>query len=84
MHGVHHEVQRRVQELAGLFWIETLDQLGGALEVSKEYSHLFPFAFQGSARRENFLGEIGWCVCQRSALLVADRRRGYRSVPSPD
>jgi hypothetical protein len=25
VHGVHHDVQRRVQERAGLLWIEALD-----------------------------------------------------------
>ena len=51
VHGVHHDVQRRVQERAGLFWIEALDQLGGALEVGKEHRHLLTLAFQGGARR---------------------------------
>jgi hypothetical protein len=41
VHGVHHDVQRRVQEPAGLFGIKPLDQLSGALEVGKEHRHLF-------------------------------------------
>ena len=49
-HGVQHDVQRRVQELAGLFRIEPLDQRGGALEVGKEHRHLLALAFQSGAR----------------------------------
>jgi hypothetical protein len=45
VHGVHHDVQRRIQEPASLFWIKTLDQFGGALEVGKEHRHLLALAF---------------------------------------
>jgi hypothetical protein len=51
VHGVHHDVQRWIQELTGLFWIESLDQLGGALEVGEEHRHLLALAFQGAAGR---------------------------------
>ena len=51
VHGVHHDVQRRVQELTGLFRIEARDQLGRALEVGKEHRHLLALAFQGAAGR---------------------------------
>jgi hypothetical protein len=51
VHGRHHDVQRRVPELAGLFGIETLDQLGGALEVGKAHRHLLALAFQGATGR---------------------------------
>jgi hypothetical protein len=45
VHGVHHHVQRRVQECAGLFRIEARDQFGGALQIREEHRHLLPFAF---------------------------------------
>jgi hypothetical protein len=62
VYGVHHDVQRWIQERAGLFRIEALDQLGRTLEVGKEYGHLLTLTLQGCARRQNFLGEIGWRV----------------------
>src|SRR5215467_14230277 len=77
-------LQGRIQELAGLFWIEALDQLGGALEVGKEHRYLLALAFQGSARGEDFFGQIRRGVRQWGALLVTDERRGHRRIPGPD
>ena len=76
VHGVHHDVQRRVQELAGLFGIEALDQLGRALEVGKEHRDLLALAFQGGAGRENFLGQIGRRVGEWRFCRVSDGRGG--------
>src|SRR5205823_13339585 len=36
VHGVHHDVQRWVQELSRLFGIEAGNQLGGAFDVGKQ------------------------------------------------
>jgi hypothetical protein len=47
-------LQGRIQELAGLFWIEALDQLGGALEVGKEHRYLLALAFQGAREARIF------------------------------
>ena len=58
VHGIHHDVQRRVQELAGLFRIEARDQFGRALEIGKEHGDLLALAFQGAARGEDLLGQI--------------------------
>jgi hypothetical protein len=64
VHGVHHGVQGRVQESLGLFRVEVADQFGGAFEVGKQHRHLFALAFEGTARGEDFLCEIGWRVAQ--------------------
>jgi hypothetical protein len=45
VHGVHHDVQRWVQERTGFFRVEALDQLGRALEVGKQHGHLLALAF---------------------------------------
>jgi hypothetical protein len=66
MHGVHHDMQGWIEQRPGLLWIETLNELGRALEVGKQHRDLLALAFQGAARRENLLCEIGrgvgeWC-----------------------
>src|SRR5215470_8727081 len=71
-------LQGRIQELAGLFWIEALDQLGGALEVGEEHRHLLAFAFQGAAGGEDLFSQIGGCIRERRALLGAGWCRGGR------
>jgi hypothetical protein len=35
VHGVHHAVQRRIEELLRGFGIETANQLGGVFEIGK-------------------------------------------------
>ena len=59
MHGRHHALQHRIEELAGLLRIAVGEQLHGAFEVGKQHRHLFALAFQGTAGGEDFLGEIG-------------------------
>ncbi len=82
VHGVHHVVQGRVQELLGRFGVEVADQLGGAFEVGKQHGDLLALAFQGAAGGEDFLGEIGRGVGQRRPVLVAGGgpRAGTRSL----
>ena len=36
MHGIHHELQRRVDNRAGFFGIEAFNQRRGAFEIGKE------------------------------------------------
>ena len=65
VHGVHHVLQGRIEELLGGFRIEIANQLGGAFEVGKQHRDLLALAFQGTAGGENFLGEIGGRVGKR-------------------
>ena len=58
VHGVHHEVQHRIQDLPGLFRIEAGDQLRRALDVGKEHGDLLALAFQCCARGEDFLSQV--------------------------
>ncbi len=73
VHGVHHDVQRRVEQRLGLLRIEVRDQLCRALEISKEHRDLFALAFQGSAGGEDFLGQVRWRIRQRGTGLDAGR-----------
>jgi hypothetical protein len=59
VHGVHHALQGRIEESLGDFWIKVPDQLGIPFEVGKQHGDLLALALQGTAGRENFLGEIG-------------------------
>ena len=58
VHGVHHAVQGRVEELLGGFGIEAADQFRGVLEVGKQHRHLLALAFQGGTGSENLLGQM--------------------------
>jgi hypothetical protein len=84
VHGAHHDVQRWVQERAGLFRIETRNQLGGAFEIGKEHGHLLPLAFQGTARCKNLLNEIGRGVGERGRGLHGFGGGGRRGIARPD
>ena len=49
VHGVHHELQSRIDDAARLFGIEVFQQGHGALDVGKQHGDLFALAFQGGA-----------------------------------
>jgi len=36
MHSIHHELQSRIDDGTGVFWIEAFNQRRGAFEVSKQ------------------------------------------------
>ena len=59
MHGVHHVVEGRIEELLGGFGIEAPDEFRRVFEVGKEHRDLLAFPFQGTAGGEDFLREIG-------------------------
>jgi hypothetical protein len=63
VHGGHHPLQHRVEELACFFGIAVGQQLHGALEVGEEYGDLLALAFEGGFRCQDFLDEVGWRVC---------------------
>ena len=59
VHGVHHQVNGRIEELLGGFGVEALDQPGGVLEVGKEHGDLLALPCQSRAGRENLLSQMG-------------------------
>ena len=84
VHGVHHALQRGIEELLGGFGVEVGDQLHGAFEVGKQHGDLLAFAFQGAAGGEDFLREIGWGVGRVAPVEggSADGTRAVRRRPS--
>ena len=59
MHRGHHVFQDRIEELPGLLGVALGQEFHGALQVGKQHGDLLAFAFQGTAGRENFLGQVG-------------------------
>jgi hypothetical protein len=63
MHGVHHVVDGGVEELLGGFRVEAPDEFRRVFEVGKQHRDLLALAFKGGFGCQDFLGEVGWCVC---------------------
>ena len=51
VHGRHHALQHRVEELARLLRVAVGQQLHGAFEIGKQHRDLLAFAFQRTAGR---------------------------------
>ena len=68
MHGGHHALQHRIEELARLFGIAVGEQFHRALEVRKQHRDLLAFAFQGTAGGQDLLREIGGGVGEGGLL----------------
>ena len=77
VHGVHHALQRGVEESLGGFRIAVgQDQFRRALEVGKQHGDLLALAFQRAARGEDFLREIGRGVGEGCRSRGLHGRRG--------
>jgi hypothetical protein len=63
-------VNGRVEEFLSVFWVKVSDEFSGVFDVSKQHRDLLTFAFQGTARGQNFLGEILRCIGDGKRLLV--------------
>jgi hypothetical protein len=59
VHGRHHALQHRVEELARLLRVTVGKQLHGAFEVGKEHRDLLTFAIQHTAGGADLLGQMG-------------------------
>jgi hypothetical protein len=70
VHGGHHALQGRIEELLRGFGIEATDEFCGVLEVGKEHGDLFALAFQSGAGGENLVGEMGRGVGQRRGVWL--------------
>jgi hypothetical protein len=75
VHGVHHALQGRVEELLCGFGIQAADEFSGVLEVGKEHGDLLAFAFQGGTGGQDFVGEMGRCIGQRGCVRCASPNR---------
>ena len=58
VHGVHQNLQGRVQKPPRFFRVETLNQLRRTFQVGKHDGNLLALPLQGTARGENFFGQI--------------------------
>src|SRR5262249_20250440 len=87
-HGVHHMVQRRIEELLGSLGVETPDEFRRVLEIGKEDSHLLALTCQGGADGEDLFGQVWGRVGQRDTVRgVRWWRRGrgcIAGITSPD
>jgi hypothetical protein len=75
VHGVHHTLQGRVEELLGSFGIQTADEFGGVLEVGKEHRHMLAFALQDRAGGQDLVGEMGRRIGQRGHVRGVGRHQ---------
>jgi hypothetical protein len=73
VHGRHHAVEHRIEQLPRLLWVTFGQQLHGPLEVGEEHRDLLAFAFQGAFGVQDFLGEMGRRV---GARRLGRRERG--------
>jgi hypothetical protein len=58
MHGLHHPLEDRVEDLARLLRVPVGQQLHGALQVGEEHGDLLALPFEGRLRGEDLLGEV--------------------------
>ena len=83
MHGRHHVLQHRVEEVAGFLGIAVGEQLHRPLQVGKEDGHLFALAFERGLGGEDFLRQVAGGVGERGAcVLIVRRQCRARSGPS--
>ena len=85
MHGSHHALQHRVDELPGLLRVTVgQDEFQRPLQVRKEHRDLLALAFQGTTGGEDFLREIGGRVGERGRGLHGFRGGGRCGLTHPD
>src|SRR5262249_14109173 len=58
MDGLHHPLDHRVEEFAGLLGIVVSEQLHGALEVGEENCDMLAFPFECALRGENLFDQV--------------------------
>jgi hypothetical protein len=78
VHGVHHVVESGIEELLGSFGIEAADELRRVFEVGKQHGDPLAFAFQGTLRGQDLLGEIRRGIRPWSTRLVCGQGRSWR------
>ena len=58
VHGLHHVIEHRIEERAGLLGIALDEQLHRALEIGEEHRDLLALALQRAPGGEDLLGEV--------------------------
>ena len=77
VHRVHHQMQGRVQELPGSFWVESLDEPRGVLEIGKQDGDLLALAFQVSTGSADLFAQVRRDGNRRSLRLSGRRWWGW-------
>src|SRR5262245_66399607 len=70
MDRLHHLLDDRVEDLAGLLRVARSEQLHGALHVGEEHRDVLAFALESRLRRQDFLSEVLWGIGLRRAKAV--------------
>ena len=60
----HHDLQHRIHQVPNFFGVQSLNQISGTFNVSKQNRHLLAFAFYEMAR-----GEYLFCQMLRKVTL---------------
>jgi hypothetical protein len=71
VHGIHHEREDRIEDLARLLGIAVSEQLHRALEVGEEHGDLFAFSLERCSGRQDFLGEVLGSIAVRKPRRCA-------------
>jgi hypothetical protein len=58
VHRLHHSLEHRIDEPTRLLGVAVSEQLHRALEVGEKDRDLLALALEGTARGEDFLGEV--------------------------
>src|SRR5262245_4952322 len=70
MDRLHHLLDDRVEDLAGLLRVARSQQLHRALHVGEEHRDVLAFALESRLRRQDFLSEVLWRIGLRRAKAV--------------
>jgi hypothetical protein len=82
MDGLHHPLENRVEQLAGLLGIAVGEELHRALEIGEQHGDLLALALERTLGREDLLGEVlGRVALRGSEARLWDNRRDNR-VPA--
>jgi hypothetical protein len=71
VHGVHHMVDGRIEELLGRFRVEPPDEFRWVFEVGKQHRDVLALTFQDGTHGTNFVRKMRWRVGEGAACLAA-------------
>ena len=77
MHRLHHALQDGVEQLPGLLRVALGQEFQRTFEIRKQHGDLLALAFEGTARGENFFGQVGRRVGEWGTVLAAGWESGW-------
>ena len=72
VHGRHHELDHRIEDLARVLGIAVGEELHRALQIGEQHGDLLAFPLDGGLRGEDLLREVA------GRVALGRRRRGHR------